>query len=130
MFGTCTFYDRRKAWGWILPDDTHLADFFVHVSALPKNHRFLNIRDRVEFNAGEHNGKSCAIDVKILSFGGVAPSSGESQSLHKMTANPNPQDESRMARQIGEARAAERRSVSTVRPGEAWSSDSAEGERS
>jgi cold shock CspA family protein len=68
MFGTCIFYNRRKASGWITPDDIHIADFFVHVSALPQNHKFLNEGDRVEFNAGEHSGKSCAIDVKILSL--------------------------------------------------------------
>jgi cold shock CspA family protein len=66
MLGTVLVYNRKKAWGWITPDDTHLSDFFVHVSALPKNHRFLNEDDRVEFNVGEHDGKSCALDVKIL----------------------------------------------------------------
>ena len=71
LFGTCIFYDRRKAWGWILPDDTYLADFFVHVSALPNGHKFLNKGDRVSFNAGEHDGKPCAIDVKILAGGTV-----------------------------------------------------------
>jgi hypothetical protein len=39
-------------------------------------------------------------------------------------------DGHRVARQIGEARdRSERRAVSTVRPGEAWSSDSAEARR-
>lgn len=70
MLGTVIFYDRRKAWGWIIPDDTHIADLFVHISALPQNHRFLNEGDRVEFNAGERQGKSCALDVRILSSAG------------------------------------------------------------
>jgi cold shock CspA family protein len=81
MFGTVIFYDRRKAWGFVVPDDTRLADFFVHISALPKNHRFLNGGDRIEFNAGEHGGKPCALDVKVLTLadgGELRPAAGGS----------------------------------------------------
>src|SRR5579862_2337866 len=136
MLGKVIKYDRIAGYGFIVSDQQDdLPDFFV----LPKfieadrHHRFLVPGWRVEFEPFDIDGKPQAHHVRVISKTiaiqrGAAPSSGESQSLHKTTANPNPQDESRVARQIGEARAAKRRSVSTVRPGEAWSSDAAEGE--
>jgi cold shock CspA family protein len=52
MFGTVSKYDRMKAFGFILPDDATLPDFFVCPKFIDatRHHRFLVVGQRVEFD--------------------------------------------------------------------------------
>jgi cold shock CspA family protein len=52
MFGTVTRYDRLAAYGFIVPDDPTLPDFFTCPKFIqaPKPHRFLVPGQRVEFD--------------------------------------------------------------------------------
>jgi cold shock CspA family protein len=71
--GTLEQYWNDRGFGFILPDDVETGPLFVHHSAffggLPRakydRPGVLNL-DRVTFDVGEHDGKSVAVNVKIL----------------------------------------------------------------
>ncbi len=65
MTGTISFYNRFKGWGFCVPDVTG-PDFFIHVSSLPANHKFLNEGDRISFDVGEARGKPLATNIQII----------------------------------------------------------------
>lgn len=66
MTGTTKWFDARKGFGFIAPDDGS-ADLFVHHSAIiAKGFRVLNPGDRVEFSAGTGPKGECAELVIIL----------------------------------------------------------------
>lgn len=69
MLGTTIKYDRVKGYGFILPDDESMPDFFV----LPRfivehrSRRFLMAGWRVEFHPVEVEGNPQAHNVRIIS---------------------------------------------------------------
>jgi cold shock CspA family protein len=69
MFGTVIKYDRLKTFGFILPDDPSLPDFFVCPKFITanKSRRFLMPGWRVEFTPVDIDGKPQAHDVRVLS---------------------------------------------------------------
>lgn len=68
MLGTTIKYDRVKGYGFILPDDETMPDFFV----LPRfivehrSRRFLMAGWRVEFDPVEVDGNPQAHNVRII----------------------------------------------------------------
>jgi cold shock CspA family protein len=68
MFGTCTGYNRARGYGFILPDDETLPDYFCHARSIQaKNHyQFLVVGQRVEFTPSEVDGKPQALAVRIV----------------------------------------------------------------
>lgn len=67
MLGTVSFYNRKRGWGFVLPDDTSQCDAFLHVNNLPQNHRFLNEGDRISYDPGEiRKGRPQARNIKII----------------------------------------------------------------
>jgi cold shock CspA family protein len=68
MLGTVTKYDRVKGYGFILPDDANLPDFFVCAKFIDSNRhlRFLIPGQRVEFTPIDPDGRSQAHDVRVL----------------------------------------------------------------
>lgn len=65
MLGTVSFFNRFKGWGFCVPDGIG-PDFFIHVSSLPENHKYLNTGDRILFEVGEARGKPLAIKIQII----------------------------------------------------------------
>lgn len=65
MLGVVSFYNRKRGWGFVTPDD-QTSDLFVHVSQLPLKHRYLTEGDRVAFEVGERNGRPLALNIRIL----------------------------------------------------------------
>ena len=68
MLGTISKYDRVKGYGFILPDDETLPDFFVCAKFidLSRHLRFLVAGQRVEFDAIDPDGRSQAHNVRVL----------------------------------------------------------------
>lgn len=70
MLGTVTKYDRVAGYGFIVPDDNTLPDYFVCPSFIvseSKRCRFLLPGWRVEFTPFDLDGKTQAHDVRIIS---------------------------------------------------------------
>jgi cold shock CspA family protein len=69
MFGTTIKYDRVKGYGFILPDDETLPDFFVLAKCIlePKGRRWLMAGWRVEFTPVEVGDGMQAQNVRVLS---------------------------------------------------------------
>jgi len=69
MLGTVIKFDRVKGYGFILPDDETLPDFFVLPKFImePRCRRFLFAGWRVEFDAVTIEENPQAHNVKILS---------------------------------------------------------------
>jgi cold shock CspA family protein len=69
MFGTVTAFDRIRGYGFVVPDDLNLPDFFVIPKFIvgDKHHRFLMPGWRVEFDPLDVDGKPQAHNVKIIS---------------------------------------------------------------
>jgi len=69
MFGTVIAYDRIKGYGFIVPDDENLPDFFTLPKFMtgPKHQRFLMAGWRVEFDPVDIDTKPQAHNVKIIS---------------------------------------------------------------
>lgn len=68
MKGTVLFYSRAKAWGFIAPlpgEPNSEIDYFVHRTALI-NRKFLLADDEVEFELSQHNGRTLAINVRVI----------------------------------------------------------------
>jgi cold shock CspA family protein len=69
MLGTTIKYDRIKGYGFILPDDETMQDFFVPAKAIlaPKGRHWLMAGWRVEFDIVEVEEGLAAANVKIIS---------------------------------------------------------------
>jgi cold shock CspA family protein len=69
MLGTVTMFDRVRGFGFILPDDETLPDFFTAPKFIlePKCRRFLMAGWRVEFSPVDIDGAPQAHGVKIIS---------------------------------------------------------------
>lgn len=67
MTGTVKWFNDKKGFGFIEPDDG-LEDFFVHQSNIDMDgFRTLSENDRVEFETGkDERGRTRAINVKKL----------------------------------------------------------------
>jgi len=65
MQGTVLSFNRLKGLGFITPEDLG-ADIFVHHSALPRDHRYLNPGDIVEYEVGVFKGRPIATKLKII----------------------------------------------------------------
>ncbi len=65
MTGTVCFWNREHAWGFITPTDENQPDCFVHCSGLV-GRKFLRKGERVEFEAGERNGRPFAVSVRVI----------------------------------------------------------------
>ena len=65
MRATILSFDRRRGYGFAVPDD-QTADIFVHRNDLPKDHRYLNEGDRIEYETGQHNGRTAAVNIRII----------------------------------------------------------------
>jgi cold shock CspA family protein len=69
MFGTVSKYDRVKGYGFILPDDQSLPDFFTCAKLVDANrhHRFLIPGQRVEFDPVDLETRPAAHNVRVVS---------------------------------------------------------------
>ena len=67
MQGTVTKYDRAKSYGFILPDDENLPDYFVVPKFIADRMKFLMPGWRVEFTPVEVDGKFQAHDIHVVS---------------------------------------------------------------
>ena len=64
--GVVKWYNPAKRFGFIKPDDGS-SDVFVHVSALEAaGLHALDENQRVQFELAENNGKSSAVNLKLL----------------------------------------------------------------
>lgn len=64
LSGIVKWYSQDKRFGFIVPDKGG-PDVFVHVSSLDKaGLTTLFEGQRVEYELGENNGKSCAINLR------------------------------------------------------------------
>lgn len=63
MIGTCSWWNRKKGYGFITSDDG--TDLFVHYSDLDgcKN---LKAKDRVEFKVHQDEDGAKAVNVRII----------------------------------------------------------------
>lgn len=69
MFGSVSVYNRPKGFGFILPDDNNLPDFFVcakFINTANKHHKFLVPGQRVEFDPVDVDTKPAAHNVRII----------------------------------------------------------------
>lgn len=64
--GTVKWFNPNKGYGFIAPDDGQ-KDVFVHISAVEKaNINSLNEGQKLEYELAENNGKTSAVDLKIV----------------------------------------------------------------
>ena len=56
----------KQSWGFIQPDDPTLPDIFWHRSYLLDNRKRLIEGERVSFDIGERDGKSIALQVRVM----------------------------------------------------------------
>jgi cold shock CspA family protein len=60
--GKVCFFSR-KGFGYIRPDDPHLADIYVHHSGVLLSQREMVAGLAIEFDISERNGKPIAVNV-------------------------------------------------------------------
>lgn len=65
MLGIVSFFNRKRGWGFAIPDDNS-SDLFLHASNLPERHRYLTEGDRISFDVGERNGRPLAVNIQII----------------------------------------------------------------
>jgi cold shock CspA family protein len=65
MKATVLSFDRRRGYGFAVPDDL-TADVFVHRSNLPADHRYANEGDRIEYDIDQRNGRPVAVNIRII----------------------------------------------------------------
>ncbi|MDR1691381.1 MAG: cold-shock protein [Rickettsiales bacterium] len=66
MKGTVKWFNNKKAFGFIQPEDGS-SDVFVHLTALKDaGIKFLNEGDEVSYELTTSNGKTSATDLKVL----------------------------------------------------------------
>lgn len=64
--GVVKWYDRKKRFGFIVPDSGE-KDIFVHVSSVAKlGCDMLDEGQAVEFEIGENNNRPCAINLRLV----------------------------------------------------------------
>ena len=64
--GTVKWFNPNKGYGFIAPEDGQ-KDVFVHISAVEKaNIKSLNEGQKLEYELAENNGKTSAVDLKIV----------------------------------------------------------------
>ena len=64
--GTIKWFDPKKGYGFIKPDDGS-KDAFLHISALEKaNITQLDIGQAVQYELTEHKGKQTATDIQLV----------------------------------------------------------------
>ena len=64
--GTVKWFNPNKGYGFIAPDDRQ-KDVFVHISAVEKaNINSLSEGQKLEFELADSNGKTSAVDLKIV----------------------------------------------------------------
>ena len=64
--GTVKWFNPNKGYGFIAPEDGQ-KDVFVHISAVEKaNINSLNEGQKLEQELAENNGKTSAVDLKIV----------------------------------------------------------------
>ncbi|MAE37703.1 MAG: cold-shock protein [Pelagibacteraceae bacterium] len=64
--GTVKWFNPNKGYGFIAPEDGQ-KDVFVHISAVEKaNINSLNEGQKLEYELAENNGKTSAVDLKIV----------------------------------------------------------------
>ena len=64
--GTVKLFNPNKGYGFIAPEDGQ-KDVFVHISAVEKaNINSLNEGQKLEYELAENNGKTSAVDLKIV----------------------------------------------------------------
>jgi CspA family cold shock protein len=64
--GVVKWYNPAKRFGFIKPDDGS-SDVFVHVSALETAGLFsLDENQRIQYELAENNGKTSAVNLKVL----------------------------------------------------------------
>jgi len=64
--GTVKWFNPNKGYGFIAPEDGQ-KDVFVHISAVEKaNINSLNEGQKLEYEVAENNGKTSAVDLKIV----------------------------------------------------------------
>lgn len=64
--GTVKWYNPTKRFGFLTPDDSE-NDIFIHVSALEAaGLHTLEENQRVEFELAERNGKTSAVNLKLV----------------------------------------------------------------
>ena len=64
--GTVKWFNPNKGYGFIAPEDGQ-KDVFVHISAVEKaNINSLNEGQKLEYELAENNGKTSAVDPKIV----------------------------------------------------------------
>jgi CspA family cold shock protein len=67
--GTLTWWNADRGFGFIQPDAGG-PDMFLHLSALEEagiDPIVLRIGQRMSYETGDHNGKSKAVDIKMIS---------------------------------------------------------------
>ena len=64
--GTVKWFNPNKGYGFIAPDDGQ-KDVFVHISAVEKaNINSLSEGQKLEFELADSNGKTSAVDLKVV----------------------------------------------------------------
>ena len=64
--GTVKWFNPNKGYGFIAPEDGQ-KDVFVHISAVEKaNINSLNEGQKLEYELAQNNGKTSAVDLKIV----------------------------------------------------------------
>jgi len=63
--GTVKVWFEHRGFGFARRENGE-RDVFIHVSNLPHGRTSLAAGDQIEFEAGEHNGKPCALNVQVL----------------------------------------------------------------
>ena len=63
------FFSNKKGFGFLrtLPPDEKLGDVFVHQTYIAMDgYRTLEKNQRVEFEMGSHDGRPCAVAVRVI----------------------------------------------------------------
>lgn len=64
--GTVKWFNAKKGFGFIQPENGQGSDIFVHISALKKaGYETLNEGETISFELEENNGKTSAVELKI-----------------------------------------------------------------
>jgi CspA family cold shock protein len=67
QIGTVKWFNAKKGYGFILPDNGGGKDVFVHISAVEKaGLRGLPEGAKVEFEIATQKGKDSAVELKLL----------------------------------------------------------------
>ena len=62
---TVVFFNRAKGFGFASPDIPG-NDIFIHLSAMPPEHKFAAEGDCISYELGERNGKPFALNIQFL----------------------------------------------------------------